>query len=163
MVPYPSPFPWSKSGRQMNPVFSNWFSQFQPSSIRVKLLEAMFADCHKQYFSLLALTSNHDRSASYYKFHAFTIHVHLHTPTSKAYSLILTARGRSKEYLFIPWTTQENLELNPPPHSLDSHQKQKDEILDWCLISNSWNATLLTFHSPGQCYIMLSLTSIPIP
>ena len=29
-----------------------------------------------------------------------------------------------------PWATQENLELNPPLHSLDSHQKQKDEILD---------------------------------
>ena len=28
-------------------------------------------------------------------------------------------------------------------------QQQKDEILDWYLILNSWIATLLTFHFPG--------------
>ena len=27
-----SPFPWSKSGRHMNPVFISWFPHFQPSS-----------------------------------------------------------------------------------------------------------------------------------
>ena len=44
-------------------------------------------------------------------------------PTSITYSLLLTARGIPKEYPSIPWATQENLELNPPFHSLDSHQK----------------------------------------
>ena len=53
------------------------------------------------------------------------------------------------EYLHIPGVTQGNLELNPPLHSLDSHQKRKDKILNWYLILNSWNAALLTFHFPG--------------
>ena len=72
------------------------------------------------------LGSSHD-----YKFHAFTIQVHLLHSTSKAYPLFSTVHGRSKEYLSIPGATQENLELNPPPHPLHSHLKQKDEILDW--------------------------------
>ena len=49
----------------------------------------------------------------------------------------------------IPCATHENLVLNLPPHSLDSNQKQKDKSLDWYLILNSRNATLLTLHFPG--------------
>ena len=46
-------------------------------------------------------------------------------PTFKADSPFLTARGRSKEYPSIPRATQENLELNPPPHLLDSIKNKK--------------------------------------
>ena len=75
-------------------------------------------------------------------------------PTSIAYSLFLTARGRSKEYFSIPGTTpenlelkglllnatlsdekvsttgvtQENLELPLPSYSLDSHQTQNNQM-----------------------------------
>ena len=51
-----------------------------------------------------------------------------HTPRTPLFS---TVRGSSKEYLSISAATKENLELNRPPHLLDSHLKQKDEILGW--------------------------------
>ena len=44
---------------------------------------------------------------------------------SKANSLSSTDYRRSKEYLSIPRVMPEDLELNPPPHSLDWHQKPK--------------------------------------
>ena len=52
-------------------------------------------------------------------------------PTSKVH--FLTAHGRSKEKLFTPRATQENLELTflrSKFSSLDLHQKRKDEIFD---------------------------------
>ena len=67
-----------------------------------------FADHHKKYLSLLALTSNHKinhlRSARDYKFHAFTIQVQPPHLTSKAYPQFSTVRRRSKEYHSIFWS-----------------------------------------------------------
>ena len=40
-------------------------------------------------------------------------------PICKAHSLLLTALERSKENLFIPGVSQENLEPNPPPRPLN--------------------------------------------
>ena len=47
-------------------------------------------------------------------YHVYTpTHTHTHThPIFIAYSLLLTARERFKEYFSIPGATQENLELN---------------------------------------------------
>ena len=57
---------------------------------------------------------------------------HIHNPSIPQTSLskqilyfFLTARGRFKEYPSIPRATQENLELNPPPHFLDSIKNKK--------------------------------------
>ena len=55
--------------------------------------------------------------------------------TSKTHSIFLIACGRSKESLSIPGHTQDNLEPIPSLGSLDSHQKQKYEILDSPCIS----------------------------
>ena len=51
-----------------------------------------------------------------------------HTPTphfQSTLSILLTAREKPKEDLSIPGVIQENLELTPPSHSLDTHQKLK--------------------------------------
>ena len=37
----------------------------------------------------------------------------------------------SEEKVSTTWLTQKNLELPLPPNSLDSHQTQNNEILDW--------------------------------
>ena len=54
---------------------------------------------------------------------------------SKTHSIFLIACGRSKKSLSIPSPTQDNLEPIRSLGSLDSHQKQKYEILDSPCIS----------------------------
>ena len=70
----------------------------------------------------------HLKSICHYKFHALTIQGHLHILLQKHIIFFLTAHGRTKENLSILDVTQENLEVIPPPHCLDKHQKLKEEI-----------------------------------
>ena len=105
--PLPPPNPQNKSRRHMNPVISNSFLWFQPTSVWVKSPQARFADHHKQDSSLPAPTSD-------YKVITFLPWISLqlripHTPTLYFQSTF-SAHRRSKDSLFTPGATPENFE-----------------------------------------------------
>ena len=66
---------------------------------------------------------------------------HTPTPSSKAH-LFLTTRGKSKENLFIPGATQENLRTLPLAHKIFVPwipiRNKKDEILDSPCVPHPW-------------------------
>ena len=147
----------------MNPAFSNWFPQFQLSSVPVKSPQArstqvrfliafsnLKLSIHKisPYISLLlqipcpnGLTSPSSYTRTY-------THTHTHTISIAYSSHILTVCGRFKENLHTPGSRKEI--LNPP--CLLIHLI-KPETERWNLgltpgPLDSWNVTLVTFHFP---------------
>ena len=83
---------WHSSGVQLSPLPLKQVQETHEPGLYLHLANFLTfnprqyeSNYHKQ--CLLIVTKFHLISASDYKFHAFTIQVHTHTPTSKAYSL----------------------------------------------------------------------------